>query len=549
MKETKAARVDSITRKNPFSFVKSKASSVSLKKGEPKKGAPKNEQLKRAVKNEKKKKFKFLEFKKTRFFSWHGSLTILILLPIFLFGVVSYLYQTHNEGRIYSGVTTFGIDVGGKTKEDAAKLIDNKIASYQLTIEGENQKFEAGYGDLGINYDKETILNAAYDYGRDESLLNNFINRGKRFFAQYEVSVGSKKYSFKKYDVHLVYNIDGPKLDQYLADLETKINVDAQDSQITNSGSSVQITPAVFGRKMKTAELRQQILNVTTKFDAEPLKIQTDVANPTILDEKTKVLADQADKITSKSVTVTFNDKKYSPGKSILVSWVTFTRDNDKADWKMLIDTKKMYPYFDSIGKEINVYSVPKKIRVENETKEVMIQDGKNGLIIDKYALGSQLASKLQTDVQVNMVIPMKVDAFQTQIDRVVVANWDKYIDVNISTQHMDAYTKGGVKVGSWAITSGKNGLSTPIGSFLIQRKAYNVCMPNPPSTQPLCGIHYVSYFTGAGHAIHQAWWRSYFGGQDYKWNGSHGCINAPLSVAQFIYNWAPIGTPVTTHY
>jgi len=544
VKEAKNSFVDSITAKNPFSFGKDKTEdSPSLKK------PAKTDEPKNAIHKREKEKFKFLEFKKPKILSFHGSFVILIILPIFLFALTSYAYQTHNEEKIYTGVYTFGVDVGGKTKEEAAKLIDDKIASYKLTIEGENQNFEATYGDLGISYDKDTILDAAYSYGRDESILANFLNRGKRFFAQYKINIGSKTYAFKKYNVNLVYSVDDVKMNDYLAGLESQINIAPKDSEIITEGSAMQVVPAVFGRKLKTEELKQQILAATTSFESEPLKIETNVASPVILDEQTRELAITADKITSKSVVLSYQGKTYVPSKEVLVSWVTFTRKDDKSPWEMVIDSAKMTSYFKTIGQGINVYAVDQKIRVENQTKEIVTQEGKNGLIIDEAALGSQISQKLQSDASVSLVIPMKMDYFQTKKDYVIVANWDKYIDINISTQHMEAYLKGGVKVGSWAVTTGRNGWNTPTGTFLISRKAYNVCMPNPPSTQPLCGIHYVSYFTSQGHAIHQAWWRSYFGGQDYKWNGSHGCINATLSTAQFIYNWAPIGTPVTIHY
>ncbi|RJO60935.1 hypothetical protein C4544_04160 [candidate division WS5 bacterium] len=548
MKESKANIVDSITARKPFSFGKNKAadSLESAKKDTLNK--VKAEPKKKAVKKEK-ERFGFFKFKKPRTLSIHGSLTVLVLLPILLFALVSYAYETHNEGRIYTGVYTFGVNVGGKSKEEAAKLIDAKVKGYKLTIEGENQKFEASYSDLGINYDKEKIINTAYDYGRDRSVLNNFLNRAKRYFSQYKLTLGSSTYAFQKHNVNLVYSVDKQKLDAYLAGVESKINIAPKDSEITTQGSSMQIVPAVFGKKLKTEELKQQILAASTKFESVPLKIQIDTASPTILDEQTRVLAEKADQVTSKKVVLTYQGKTYVPAKETVVSWVTFTREDDKSPWQMVIDPYKMTPYFQTLRSGINVYATDQKIRVENQTKEIVTQEGKNGLIIDEATLGSQISQKLQSNPSVSLEIPMKTDYFQTQKDYVVVANWDKYIDINISTQTMDAYLKGGNKVGSWAITSGRSGWDTPTGTFLITRKAYNVCMPNPPSTQPLCGIHYVSYFTGAGHAIHQAWWRSYFGSQDYKWNGSHGCINAPLWVAQYIYDWAPIGTPVTIHY
>ena len=39
------------------------------------------------------------------------------------------------------------------------------------------------------------------------------------------------------------------------------------------------------------------------------------------------------------------------------------------------------------------------------------------------------------------------------------------------------------------------------------------------------------------GIGLHDASWRSKFGGEIYKNSGSHGCVNLPRSVAETIYN------------
>ena len=44
---------------------------------------------------------------------------------------------------------------------------------------------------------------------------------------------------------------------------------------------------------------------------------------------------------------------------------------------------------------------------------------------------------------------------------------------------------------------------------------------------------------------MHDASWRSTYGGTIYKTNGSHGCINLPLDVAKKIYDKVTINTPV----
>ena len=117
MKENKTSFVDSITAKAPFSLGKNKAVTSADPKKPVKNTAHKNN-TKATVYRKENKKFKFLEFKKPRILSWHGSLVILMLLPILLFGLTSYAYQEHNKGKIYTGVYTFGVDVGGKTKEE-----------------------------------------------------------------------------------------------------------------------------------------------------------------------------------------------------------------------------------------------------------------------------------------------------------------------------------------------------------------------------------------------------------------------------------------------
>lgn len=48
---------------------------------------------------------------------------------------------------------------------------------------------------------------------------------------------------------------------------------------------------------------------------------------------------------------------------------------------------------------------------------------------------------------------------------------------------------------------------------------------------------------------IHDATWRSSFGGNIYKTDGSHGCVNAPLYLAKTIYANIESGTPVICYY
>jgi len=53
--------------------------------------------------------------------------------------------------------------------------------------------------------------------------------------------------------------------------------------------------------------------------------------------------------------------------------------------------------------------------------------------------------------------------------------------------------------------------------------------------------VPWVMYFDNLGNALHGTYWHNNFGTPM-----SHGCVNLPLDVAEWMYSWVSIGTPVT---
>jgi hypothetical protein len=124
-----------------------------------------------------------------------------------------------------------------------------------------------------------------------------------------------------------------------------------------------------------------------------------------------------------------------------------------------------------------------------------------------------------------------------------------KEIIINIGTQRMQILERGKLVLETPVIT-GRNGFATPRGNFSVINKLRNVEMSGERAF-PGQGIEYEVFskywlgFTYQAHGIHDAGWRSSFGGNDYIWNGSHGCVNAPEEAMSWLYRWAEIGIPV----
>ena len=115
------------------------------------------------------------------------------------------------------------------------------------------------------------------------------------------------------------------------------------------------------------------------------------------------------------------------------------------------------------------------------------------------------------------------------------------YIKVSISKQKLWYYKYGKLQYTSYVVTGQKYSHDTPTGIFKIRGKAREIYLIGPDYKS------FVNYWMPiyGDIGLHDATWRWSFGGDIYTYNGSHGCINLPMSVAKKIYKKAQVGTRV----
>ena len=115
-----------------------------------------------------------------------------------------------------------------------------------------------------------------------------------------------------------------------------------------------------------------------------------------------------------------------------------------------------------------------------------------------------------------------------------------KWIDVNLSTQIVTAY-EGQTSVYTALASTGTQWTPTVVGTYEIYVKYASTTMSGPGYYLP--NVPYTMYFY-KGYGLHGTYWHSNFGTPM-----SHGCVNLATPDAEWFYNWAPIGTPVVSHY
>ena len=120
------------------------------------------------------------------------------------------------------------------------------------------------------------------------------------------------------------------------------------------------------------------------------------------------------------------------------------------------------------------------------------------------------------------------------------------YIEIDMTLQHMYYYIGGELAVETDIVT-GNTGrrMGTPEGIYFVYDKQKNRVLRGPGYASPV--KFWVPVKGSIG--IHDASWRKEFGGEIYKKNGSHGCINTPKEAMTQLYELVEIGTPVIMFY
>lgn len=122
----------------------------------------------------------------------------------------------------------------------------------------------------------------------------------------------------------------------------------------------------------------------------------------------------------------------------------------------------------------------------------------------------------------------------------------DTYVEIDMGEQMMYYYLNGELQIETPVVTGNTSRrMGTPSGVNYVYLKQQD---------RILRGEGYASHVNfwmpvKGNIGIHDASWRSKYGGTIYQTNGSHGCINTPYNAMVQMYEMVEVGTPVVMYY
>lgn len=177
-----------------------------------------------------------------------------------------------------------------------------------------------------------------------------------------------------------------------------------------------------------------------------------------------------------------------------------------------------------------------------NITKRVKVTSNVNTKKAGKYTVKYSIedSSGNNTNKIINVTVTEKTKPKYTYPKNEKSNYKGTFIEVSIAMQTLKYYQNDRLVLKSNVVTGINN--TTPTGTYKVINKARNTTLRGKDYAS---FVYYWIAFKGTAYGLHDATWRSSFGGKIYKTNGSHGCINMPYYNAQQLYSMVTIGTPV----
>lgn len=447
-----------------------------------------------------------------------GIVSVLVLIAAVYIGIGFY-FQSH----FYPGT---------KINEMNFSLADAGTAEEKIREEAEDYLLAVHDREDRVTYISGEEID--YHYESDGSIAR-ILEEQKAML--WPVSIGGEH----DYNVEVKMLFDESKLVTLVERMDCfkEENIVApEDAYLEYTENGYKIIPEKKGNQ----PLKEQILlDVKAAVEArEDVLIldDDDYVRPSVTadDPKLSEKLEVAEKYRNMSITYEIEGYDQVLDGETILSWITI-----EDDLSVTVDENMAASYAQQLASKYNTYADVRKFKTSlGDTIE--IGGGDYGWIVDKPAEAAQIVEDIRNGEPVKREPCYEQRAFVTGTDDI----GSTYIEIDYTKQHLWFYKDGQLVVES-DIVSGNlnNGNGSPDGVFkIITRKSPAVLSGEDYESE-------VTYFLPFAYnvGLHDADWRSSFGGDIYKGGGSHGCVNLPFETAEILFEQAETGTPVVAFY
>lgn len=440
-------------------------------------------------------------------------------------GTGLYIYTGKQYETVFFPHTVInGHDVSRKTTQEVKDLITAGIEGYTLTIQERGGKTEQITGE-------EIGLHSVFDGSLEEYLeAQDPMRWWQSQGAEYEIST--------------MIAYDEEKLEEKIKNLACFSEENARepkDAYVSEyePGQGFRVIPEEPGTILEQDKvalgIADAISNLKTELNLEELDAYKKAAR-TSEDEALQARAAELNRYVIMTVTYLFGDEREVLDGDTIAQWMFIGEDG-----QVSFDAEQVASYVKELASKYDTAYKEKTLKTSYGST-VTISKGFYGWRMNQGEEAKELYNVLQSGESQTR------EPVYTQRANSHGANdyGDTYVEINLTAQHLFFYKDGNLVVESDFVSGNHaRGYDTPSGAYPLTYKQRDAVLKGATYRTP---VKYWMPFNG-NIGMHDANWRSSFGGKIYMTNGSHGCINLPPSVAKVIFENISQGMPVLCYH
>lgn len=464
--------------------------------------------------------------------------TIVVIAIMAVVGIVFAIFYGKKiefyTAHFLPATTVNGMNCSELDAETVADMLNNQVREYQITIYGRDQngkQVELGVIDAdSIEYGLADALGQANEVlnSQDPSL---FLQAGKETYA---------------YNVVPVITFNETLLNEELEKLEAFQQqnmiapVDAYVSDYMEEEKGFCLISEVIGTTLDTKKALSVInAAIIAGADSVDLLEQDCYEMPAILssDEDLNTTVETLNKWVGTEVTYDWNSFEVVVDAEIIKDWIIRSENNISLDEKAIAD------FVSTNAKKYDTYGKTRQFTTTLGV-ELTLGTGGFGWQTDREAVTTELIKMIESGKVTKAEPKYSNKAPRKGMNDI----GNSYVEIDLSNQHLYLYIDGSIVFETDFVSGAMNSTprsKSPAGVFDITYKTVNAVLRGSDYAEP---VSYWMPFYG-NYGMHDATWRTEFGGDIFLTNGSHGCINLPLDSAAVIYNYVKTGFPVICYY
>lgn len=317
-----------------------------------------------------------------------------LLAAVVGFSILFFSYHLAYAKKVIPGVRVGGVVLGNKNQAEVRTVLEASFGSrvsQPIKLLASEKSFEISLEELGVGYDLDKTVAAAFTIGRGGNLFEDLETEVRAWFQGIEVGP--------------VLIVERGKLDGVLLEIAEELDDPPTEAKFEVGDRGLTIVEAKSGRVVNQEELEGSIFDSLKNFSAAAVKIPLEDVSPEIKAADLETVKPQVEKVLSTNHKLDYGNQKWVPTKEEVLGFLKFKKQNSQI--KITTEEEKLSDYIGKIAMQINREPKGDLFKLEGE-RVVEFRLASNGLELDQKETLTLLSDAILGSEEI-LDLPVKV--------------------------------------------------------------------------------------------------------------------------------------------